>query len=113
MADRSLQVSYVEDEFAPAQEEFGEWQRRFDQVIEELPAYGPTLAKIKKQYEAVIGFIIDSKRVRALVQLDREKRKKDKQSILNFKRRKAELEEKILKLSSENKRLKKEIDTTK
>lgn len=85
MADRTLQVSYVEDEFAPAQvglEEFGEWQRRFDQVIEELPAYGPTLAKIKKQYEAVIGFINDSKRVRALVQLDREKKKKDKQSVL-------------------------------
>lgn len=81
------------------QEEFAEWQRKFDEVIDELPAYGPTLARIKvgmpfddyfmmsspsprqKQYEAVIGFIIDSKRVRTLVQLDRDKKTKENQTI--------------------------------
>lgn len=81
------------------QEEFAEWQRKFDEVIDELPAYGPTLARIKvetpfdddylmsspfprqKQYEAVIGFIIDSKRVRILVQLDRDKKTKENQTI--------------------------------
>jgi hypothetical protein len=70
-----------DEEVSGYHEEFETLQHKFDEIIKELPAYGPSLARIKMEYERILKIITDSNRVRSLIRLERHKKSTNNQTF--------------------------------